>query len=112
MSMPRLFLLSLGVGAAVAFVAMVSVDVILPWNDYINVLDAPQSELSQLSENELHDRLLKGTIALEALNGMKKVYYILAHRPQYFAFQWMYFFIPSVVAAFLGGLLGRSRHGA
>ena len=112
MRLQRLFVSSLGVGAAVAFVAMLSVDVILPWSDYLNVPDAPRAELSQLPSNELQERLLKGTIALQALNGMKKVYYILSHNPEYFVYQWAYFLVPSIVAAFLGGLLARSPRAA
>src|SRR5215468_6656970 len=105
MSIRRLAFLSLGVGALVALVAMLSVEVILPWADYANVPDAPRSQLSQLSSGELRDRLLKGTIALKAVNGIEKVYYVISHDPWYFGYQWAYFLVPSVVAAFISGLL-------
>ena len=105
MSLGRLALQALAVAALVAFVAMLSVDVILPWDHYVNVPDASRSELSQLSSDELQDRLLKGTIALKAVKGVEKVYYILSLEPSYFAYRWMYFLVPSVAAAFIGGLL-------
>ena len=91
---------------------MLSVEVVLPWNDYANVPDAPRSQLSELSSNELQDRMLKGTIALKTINGAEKVYYIFSHNPSYFAYQWAYLLIPSTVAAFIGGLLVIRRRDA
>src|SRR5689334_10956905 len=101
MSLGRLFLSSLAIGVLVAFVAMLSVEIILPWQQYANVPDVPRSQLAELSSDVLRDRLLKGTIALKAINGAEKVYYILSHDPFYFAYQWAYFLAPSVVAAFI-----------
>jgi hypothetical protein len=109
MTLMRLTLSSFVVGALVAFGAMLSVEVVLPWNEYANVVDAPREKLSQLSHGELNNQLLKGTIALKAVNGVQKVFYILSHSPMYFAYQWAYFFVPSVVAAFIGGLIVRWR---
>jgi uncharacterized protein (UPF0297 family) len=83
--MLRLILSPLAIGALVAFVALLSVDVILPWDDYVNVIDGTREQISQLSRDEVNDHLLKGTLALVAVNGAKKVWYILSHDPLYFA---------------------------
>ena len=109
MTLSRSLVSSVVVGALVAFVAMLSVEVILPWNDIANVADAPHEKLAQLSHDELNEQVLKGTIALKAVTGLQKVYYILVHSPSYFAYQWAYFFVPCAVAAFIGILVAGRR---
>ena len=97
--MRKLFFVAVGVGAVVALVASLSV----------NVLDAPQEQVAGLTPAEINDKLLSGALRLKMVSGMEKAVYFFVHAPTMLAYSWAYFFVPAAIAAFLGGLLVSGR---
>ena len=111
MVLRRLLLMACGVGAVVALVATISAN-ILHWSDEISVLDAPQDQVAGLTQTQLNDKLLSGALRLKTMSGAEKATYFLTSSPMLLAQSWAYFFVPSAVAAFLGGLLVSGRRAA
>jgi hypothetical protein len=107
----KLFFVAVGVGAVVALVASLSVNVLLHWSEPINVLDAPREQIASLTPAEINDKLLSGALRLKMVSGMEKAVYFFVHAPTMLAYSWAYFFVPSAIAAFLGGLLVGGRRG-
>jgi hypothetical protein len=110
--MRRLFFVAVGVGAVVALVASLSVNVLLHWSDPINVLDAPREQVAGLTPAEINDKLLSGALRLKMVSGAEKAVYFFVHAPTMLAYSWAYFFVPAAIAAFLGGLLVGGRRAA
>jgi hypothetical protein len=108
----RLFFVAVGVGAIVALVASLSVNVLLHWSEPINVLDAPRDQVAALTPAEINDKLLSGALRLKMVSGMEKAVYFFVHAPSMLAYSWAYFFVPAAIAAFLGGLLVGGRRAA
>jgi hypothetical protein len=106
---PRLLLAAIGIGAIVALVAALTVNVLLPWSVEINVLDAPDEQVAGLNATELNDRLLSGELRLKSLRGTEKAIYLFTKAPMMLAHSWAYFFVSCSIAAFLGGLFVNRR---
>jgi hypothetical protein len=106
----RLLLASFCVGAVIAGVATVSVDILLPWDQSVSVIDAPNDQLDRLTATELNDKINSGAIPLKSVRGLEKAFYVLTRDPMWLVSTWTHFFVASVLAAFLGGLFvgGRS----
>jgi hypothetical protein len=108
----KLFFVAVGVGAVVALVASLSVNVLLHWSEEISVLDAPQEQVAGLTPTEINHKLLSGALRLKMVSGIEKAVYFFVHAPIVLAYSWAYFFVPSAIAAFLGGLLVSGRRAA
>ena len=108
----NLLLVAVGVGAVVALVASVSVNVLLHWSEGISVLDAPQEQVAGLTPTEVNDKLLSGSLRLKTISGSEKAVYFFVHAPVILVSSWAYFFVPSAIAAFLEGLLVIRRRAA
>ena len=78
--MSKLFFVAIGVGAVVALVASLSVNVLLHWSEPINVLDASQEQIASLTPAEINDKLLSGALRLKMVSGMEKAVYFLCTR--------------------------------
>jgi len=107
--MGRLSLIALGIGALVAFAAMVSTDFLLPWSNTINVPDLPLDQWQAMSDRERNDSIQSGVVGMKTIAGVEKVAYLLRATPWLFLLDWILFLVPSVVAAFLSGLLVNGR---
>jgi hypothetical protein len=112
MFLRRLLFVACGVGAGVALVATLSVNILLHWSEEISVLDAPQEQVAGLTPTQLNDKLLSGALHLKMVSGTEKAVYFLTRSPMMLAYSWAYFFVPSAIAAFLGGLLVSGRRAA
>jgi hypothetical protein len=107
--MLRLSLIALGIGALVSFAALVATDVVLPWPNAINVPDMPLEQWRAMSDHERREAIQSGAAAMKSLAGAEKIAYLLRATPWLFLLNWLLFFVPCVVAAFLAGLLVRGR---
>jgi len=108
----RLLLTAIGLGAVVAVIATITVNVLLPWSVEILVPDFPKEQLAASNPTELNDKLLSGALHLKSVRGMDKAIYLFTEAPMFLVRSWAYFFVSSVVAAFLGGLLINARSAA
>jgi hypothetical protein len=109
MPIRKLALLSTGVAAAVAFMAMLSVIVILPWSEEVGVPDLSREQLVALSPKALSDGIRSGAVAVKTVSGAEKVAYLVTRSPLSFIHSWAFFFLPSVIAAFVCGLIAGGR---
>jgi hypothetical protein len=109
MQLKRLLLLAIGVGAVVALVATISVNILLPWSVDVRVLDAPQEQVARLNATELNDKLLSGALHLKSVRRAEKAMYLVTEAPMVLVHSWAYFFVASSIAAFLCGLLVTRR---
>ena len=109
MLLRKLALLSTGVAAAVAFMAMLSVIVILPLSEEVSVPDLSREQLVALSPQALNDKIRSGAIALKTVSGAEKIAYFVTHSPSSFLHSFAFFFLPSVIAAFVCGLIVSGR---
>ena len=105
----RLLLVAIGVGAIVALVATITVNVLLPWSVEIMVPDFPQEKLMTYSPTAINDILLSGELRLKSVRGMDKATYLFTKAPMFLVHSWAYFFISSAVAAFLALLFNARR---
>jgi len=112
MPLPRLCLTAIGIGAFVALVAVLFVNVLLPWSIEVKVLDAPPEQVAGLTATEVNDRLLSGALQLKSVSGMKKAEYLFTQVPMVLVRGWAYFFVASAIAAFLCGLFVNARRAA
>jgi hypothetical protein len=111
MHMRRLLLVAVGVGALVAVVAL-SFNILLQWSEDISVLDAPEEQVASLTPTEINDRLNSGVLRLKSVHGSEKAVFLFTRAPMALAYNWVYIFVPSTIAAFLGGLLVSWRRAA
>jgi hypothetical protein len=109
MPLRKLALLSTGIAAAVAFMAMLSVIVILPWSDEVGVPDLSREQLAALSPQALRESIRKGTVAVKTVGGFEKLTYLVTRSPSSFLHSFAFFFLPSVIAAFICGLMVAGR---
>jgi len=112
MPLRRLVFVAIGVGTMVALVATLSVNIVLHWSEEISVVDAPQEQVAALTPIEVNDKLLSGALHLKTVSGAEKAAYFFTRAPTMLVYSWAYFFVPSAIAAFLGGLLVSGRRAA
>jgi hypothetical protein len=97
----HLLIQALLIGAAVAVVATVFSDFVLPWSETITVMDMPQAQ-------EFH--ILSGPPPTKVISGLDRAIYLLTQEPTPLIQSWGRFFLWGTVAAYVSGsLIGRGR---
>jgi hypothetical protein len=110
MRIGRLLMLSIAVGAAVAFVSMLSVDFLVNWAAALDVPNMPLDKWQAMPDAERAEFLQqKGADAIRTITGAEKAMYLLRASPLQFVWDWAWYFVPSVVSAFVCGWLSGRR---
>lgn len=71
--------------------------------------DLSREQLVALSPKALSDGIRSGVIVVKTVSGAEKVAYLVTHSPSSFLHSFAFFFLPSVIAAFLCGLIVGGR---
>lgn len=112
MNVRRLLITAVSVGAVVAAVATVSVDILLHWSQSVSVVDISKEQLAGLTETQLQDKILAGEFPTRSVRGAEKAAYLIAHEPMTFVYRWFQYFISCGLSALLGGLIFTGRLGS
>jgi hypothetical protein len=109
MRIGRLLMLSIAVGAAVALVSMLSVDFLFRWSAALDVPNLPLDKWQAMSEAEHLEFLQSGPTAIRTITGAEKAMYLLRASPVQFVWDWLWYFVPSAISAFLCAWLAGAR---
>ena len=109
MNLRRLIIIAVSVGAVVAVVATVSVDILLQWSRSVSVVDVPKEQLVGLTDAQLSDKIMSGVFPMRSVKGAEKAAYLITYDRMTLVQSWLHYFVSCGIAAFLGGLLFNSR---
>jgi hypothetical protein len=108
----RLAAVSAGLGIAIGFVAMVTINLLLPWSTPINVPAMPLEQLQALSAVEREALMRSGTVQVRTISGYERASYIVRAAPVQLRNDWIAYASPAFVAAFLCGWLASRGRGS
>jgi hypothetical protein len=102
----RLVLISVCIGAVVAFAATVSIDLLV---ESAITVAVPREDMSKLTPAAINEKLRSGDAPLKIVRGFEKDIYVLKYEPMVLVRRWLYFFCACTLAAFVSGLLSKQR---
>jgi hypothetical protein len=94
-----------GVGAVVSLVAMLSYEVLIPWNEAVSVPDMPLEKWMGMSDQEREKFTFDASSRIKSLSGAEKYWYIVRARPFGYLYRWLVWFVPCFVAIVTFGLM-------
>lgn len=94
-----------GIAAVVSLVAMLSYEVLLPWNDTVAVPDVPLEKWMSMSRQEQEKFLLADSPRVKGLTGAEKYWYEVRAQPFSYVYRWFVWFLPCFVAIIVFGLM-------
>ena len=89
------------VALLVALASMFTVSVFLPWSHAVNVPNMTLEQWQALSEIQRNEFLQSHTLPLKGISGFEKFFYFLKANPMGYLHDFLYFAVPSVIAAVL-----------
>ena len=107
MRIGRLLMLSIAVGAAVALLSVLSVDFLFRWSAALDVPNMPLDQWQAMSETQRLDFLQSGATAIRTITGAEKIMYMLRASPAQYVWNWVWYFVPSTISAFVCAWLAR-----
>ena len=99
----KLCALAAVIGIGVGFVAMATVDLLLPWSTPINVPDMPLEQLRALSAPEREALMRAGTFKVRTIDGLDKALYVARAAPAQLRNDWIAYALACFAAALLCG---------
>ena len=95
---------AVAVALLVALASMLTVSIFLPWSQAVNVPNMTLEQWQELSEIQRNEFLQSHTLPLKGISGFEKFFYFLRANPMGYLHDFLYFAVPSVIAAVLAVL--------
>ena len=97
------------IGAAVSLVAMLSYEVVLPWNESVAVPDMPLEQWVAMSHQEREKFVYDDPPRVKSLSGAEKYWYIVRAQPFRYVYRWLAWFLPCFVAVVIAAVMERRK---